>query len=106
VSQTMKQVAGDQARQFVSQSRGGGEAVMVALDNVALPDRTEMELSLTLKECLRKLQEIDPRQAETFECRFIEGLSSRETAEKLGVSESTVERDVRFLRAWMQSQLK
>jgi DNA-directed RNA polymerase specialized sigma24 family protein len=39
------------------------------------------------------------------ECRFFTGLSEEETAEALGVSTRTVERDWKRARAWLRREL-
>ena len=56
---------------------------------------------IAVDEALAKLAAADPRKARIIELRFFCGLSSRETAETLEVSERTVERDWSFARAWL-----
>ncbi|HKK08091.1 MAG TPA: ECF-type sigma factor, partial [Gemmatimonadota bacterium] len=48
---------------------------------------------LALDEALTELAGHDPRLERVVECRFFGGMSVRETAAALGVSERTVERD-------------
>jgi DNA-binding transcriptional regulator YiaG len=45
------------------------------------------------------------RQAEMIETRYFAGLSIPETAELLGVSVATLNRDWRAARAWLASEL-
>jgi DNA-directed RNA polymerase specialized sigma24 family protein len=49
---------------------------------------------------------MSPRQALLVEYRFFGGLDLAETAEALGVSESTVARDWRAARAWLGRELR
>jgi RNA polymerase sigma-70 factor (ECF subfamily) len=48
------------------------------------------------------LATIDPQQGRIVEQRFFGGLSIEETAEVLGVSHATVERDWKMARAWLR----
>jgi RNA polymerase sigma factor (TIGR02999 family) len=54
---------------------------------------------------LDALGELDQRAARVVELRVLWGLSRVETAEVLGVSKATVERDWRFARAWLMANL-
>ena len=48
---------------------------------------------------------MSPRQAQVVECRYFAGLTVPETAEALGVSVPTVNRDWRLARAWLAREL-
>ena len=48
---------------------------------------------LQLDDALERLAKLEPRLARVVECRFFGGLTERETAEALGVTERTVQRD-------------
>lgn len=60
---------------------------------------------LTIGVALKKLVELDPRQAEIVELRFFGGLSVEETAAVMGISEKTVKRDWAMARAWLRGEL-
>ncbi len=45
-----------------------------------------------------------PREAKVVEHRYFGGLTNKEIAETLSVSLSTVERDLRFARAWLSEK--
>lgn len=105
IGQTMKQIAVDQARQNAARKRGGADAVMLPLDDMRIAKSDSTESDLIIQDCLEQLRAMDGRQAKVFEHRFLEGMSSRQTAETLGISEPTVEREVAFLRAWLKSRL-
>jgi RNA polymerase sigma factor (sigma-70 family) len=49
---------------------------------------------------------MDERLARTVECRFFAGLSDEETAEALGVSQRTVQRDWVRARSWLKAEMK
>ena len=60
---------------------------------------------LELDDALQRLGEIDERYARTVVLRFFGGLSIEETARELEASVATVNRDWRFAKAWLHSQL-
>jgi len=60
---------------------------------------------IALDEALTQLAAADEQQGQIVELRFFGGLSVEETAESLGVSTRTVERDWRMARAWLRNAL-
>jgi RNA polymerase sigma factor (sigma-70 family) len=60
---------------------------------------------LSLHEALEKLEQSHPRPAQVIAHHFFAGLSMAEVAEILGISLATAERDWRFGRAWLQTEL-
>ena len=63
-----------------------------------------MEL-LALDQALTRLGRHDPRLERLVECRFFGGMTMEETAEMLGVSVTTAERDWRRARAYLLAEL-
>ena len=61
---------------------------------------------LRLDQALESLSHLSERQAAIVESRFFGGLSMDETAEALGISETTVLRDWRAARAWLGRELR
>ena len=49
--------------------------------------------------------EDDPRKGQIVNLRFFARLTTAETATALGVSVGTVEREWRYIRAWLQREL-
>lgn len=60
---------------------------------------------LEIEEALENLGKLDPRAVESVRYRFYMGLTTEETANVMGVSESTVEKDWRVARAWLKRWL-
>ncbi|MET4730900.1 RNA polymerase sigma factor (TIGR02999 family) [Lysobacter enzymogenes] len=60
---------------------------------------------LDVEEALRALEQQDARKCRIVELTFLVGLNQQETAETLGVSLTTVERDLRFAKAWLREHL-
>ena len=61
---------------------------------------------LDLDEALVKLAQVDERQARIVEMRFFAGLTVREVAQVLGLSERTVMYEWRMARAWLRTRLE
>ena len=97
VAKRMRQVLVDYARRLP-------QIEHIDPDEAAIPVERSKELMM-LDEALKKLAEFDKRKATIVECRFFIGLSVAETAELLGVGQSTVERDWSFSRSWLKQQI-
>lgn len=61
---------------------------------------------LELDDALSKLERFGARPARAFELKYFGGLTTIEVAAMLGVSEATVDRDLRFAKAWMLAELR
>jgi RNA polymerase sigma factor (TIGR02999 family) len=101
----MRQVLVDHARRQRALKRGGpgGEATLISLDDI--PAATRPIDVLALDEALEELAALDPRLSRIVELKFFAGLNIQETAEAIGVSTATVERDWTVARAWLRRRL-
>ncbi len=99
-STVMRQILVNHAKSRLSGKRGGGRA-SVSLDEVQPAVHEEAEEIVALHEALDALGAIDPRKSSVVEMRYFGGLSIEETAEALGVSIGTVNRDWRLARSWL-----
>ena len=103
-AQAMRQVLVDHARRRHARKREGNR-VRVPLDQV-LAGFDEQGLDvIALHEALERLARDYPRPAEVVTLRFFGGLSVPEVAESLAVSDTTIESDWRFARAWLKGRL-
>jgi RNA polymerase sigma factor (TIGR02999 family) len=104
-STTMRRVLVDHARSRHRLKRGEGEDA-VPLENVewALSD-DEVEELVALDDALVRLEHINPRGGEVVQYRFFGGLTLGETADLLGVSAKTVQRDWLAARAWLRKEV-
>jgi RNA polymerase sigma factor (TIGR02999 family) len=100
----MRQVLVDHARRKRADKRGG-TATMMSLDEVPPVSQTSVVDILALDEALDALSSRDARQCRVVELRFFAGLSIDETAEAIGVSAATVEREWTMARAWLHRRL-
>ena len=96
----MRQLLIDEAKKHAAQKRGGGVRP-ISLDDVEVGIETQAEGLLALDRALRALYRVDPRLLRVVECRFFGGLTERETADVLGVTDRTVRRDWVKARAWL-----
>jgi RNA polymerase sigma factor (TIGR02999 family) len=99
----MRRVLVDSARAKGYQKRGGG-AVKVTLTSGVASSEKGQDL-VRLDEALEALAKIDDRKSRVVELRYFGGLSVRETAEVLGVSQETVTRDWRMARSWLMREM-
>jgi RNA polymerase sigma factor (TIGR02999 family) len=101
----MRQILIDYARTKSRAKRGGGKH-KVPLENaltVGVGD-TNFDL-LALDEALTRLAAKEEHLAKIVELRFFSGLSVEETAEVLGISDSTIKRDWQMAKAWLHREL-
>jgi RNA polymerase sigma factor (TIGR02999 family) len=103
-ARAMRQLLVDAARQRARAKHGGGMRP-VTLDAGAHAAPVRAEELLALDEALDRLAALDARQARVVEHRFFAGLTAQETAEVLGVSVPTIERDWRAARAWLRREM-
>jgi RNA polymerase sigma-70 factor (ECF subfamily) len=101
----MRRVLVDHARGHKRGKRGGGSFKV----SLAEADRAlkigEVDL-VALDEALKRLAVKHPQKSLIVDLRFFGGLSIEETARVVGVSDSTVERDWRFARAWLLREMR
>ena len=70
-----------------------------------LATRDNVEEILSVDEAVSRLEETDRRMGAVVKLRFYAGLSERETAQALGVSDRTVQREWVLARAWLKERL-
>lgn len=96
----------DYARARATGKRGAG-ALRIPLrddlDGGSDPDTIEL---LALDAALRDLSTLDPRLERIVECRFFGGMSMKDTAEALGISLRTAERDWTRAKAHLYRSLE
>lgn len=104
-AQVMRRLLVDHARAKRSRKRGLGLAP-VSLDQAFVYDPRSPDQLLLIDEMLTKLAAWDARQCRVIELRFFGGLTEREIAAILGISERTVKRDYKFGQAWLSGEFR
>jgi RNA polymerase sigma factor (TIGR02999 family) len=94
----------DHARARGRLKRGGdvGRSSLDAARELAAPGDEHL---IALDEALAELAQSAPRAVQVVEMRYFAGFSAAETAEALGVTTRTVERDWDLARAWLFRRL-
>jgi RNA polymerase sigma-70 factor, ECF subfamily len=100
----MRRILVDSARrrQYL---RHGGVAPHVELEEALIVSREAPTGLLALDDALRTLAALDPRKVQVVELRYFGGLSVKESAAVLKVSEETVLRDWRLAKMWLLNEL-
>jgi RNA polymerase sigma factor (sigma-70 family) len=60
---------------------------------------------IDLDRVLEELEQLDPRKCKMLELRYFLGFTAEETAELLSTSKATVDRELRFVRGWLNDRL-
>jgi RNA polymerase sigma-70 factor (ECF subfamily) len=104
-ARTMRRFLVDYARARTAGRRGGGKLWKVELEPGLMSVEARTEEILDIDAALERLSKIDERQVRIVELRFFAGLSERQIAESMGLSERTVKREWQVARAWLHGQL-
>jgi RNA polymerase sigma factor (TIGR02999 family) len=99
-SEGMRRILVDAARRRQALKRGGAARREELQDDPELSDDQAATIT-KLDDCLRKMAEDHPRTAQALTHVHFGGLSNEEAARILEVSPATLERDLRFARAWL-----
>jgi RNA polymerase sigma-70 factor (ECF subfamily) len=103
-ARVMRRILVDHARTRHTRKRGGHEQHVTLTGPIAAPDADPIDV-LVLDEAMERLQTLDARQAQIVELCYFGGLTCSEVGQTLGISEATVQRDLRHARAWLRREL-
>ncbi len=93
----------DLARRQSAEKRGAGTVPLTL--SLAREPVADNAAWLEVEQALVELERHDPRKCRVVELAFLVGLNQQEIAQALDLSLSTVERDLRFAKAWLREQL-
>lgn len=104
----MRRILIDHARTRCRQKRSGG-LQKISFDEAKLTVAMESEIALEqlidLDRALTGLSQQDPRKGRLMELIYFGGLTTEESAIVLSSTVRTVERDIKFSKAWMKAAL-
>jgi RNA polymerase sigma factor (TIGR02999 family) len=104
-ARVMRRILVDWARSRRAQKRGSDVPALELQENLAiLPGKSGNDL-IAIDDALQTLAAFDSRKSQIVEMRFFGGLSVKETAEVLTVSEETVRRDWNMAKSWLRREL-
>jgi RNA polymerase sigma factor (TIGR02999 family) len=102
---TMRRVLVDHAKARRREKRGAGVQAVPLEDALHVAEAPNADIE-ALDEALEALATQDPRKARVIELHYFAGLNYDEIAEALELSVATVNRDLRFARAWLHDRLQ
>jgi RNA polymerase sigma-70 factor, ECF subfamily len=100
----MRRVLVNYAIHHKRHKRGGGMIRLSLVEADRCTKDEEIDL-IALDQALNRFAKDFPQESSVIELRYFGGFTIEETARVLGVSESTVERDWKFARAWLLGEL-
>ena len=103
-AQLMRRTLVDHARSRNYAKRGGAQQKLSLSEADRLAGKPDVEL-VALDDALKTLEAMNERQSRIIELQYFGGLTIKETAEVLGVSHTTVERDGIVAKAWLRREL-
>jgi RNA polymerase sigma factor (TIGR02999 family) len=104
-ARAMRDILVEQARRRAGPARGG-ERHRQELDEACALIEPPAENVLAVHEALEELEKQDPVKAQIVLLRYFSGLTTAETAEVLGLAERTLDRQWRYIRAWLLKRLR
>ena len=102
-ARNMRHILVDHAKAKHREKRGG-DAVRITLQETKLGASDEPDI-LDLEEAMTLLAKVDERKAHIIELSFYGGLTYDEIAEVMAISPATVDRELRFAKAWLYRAL-
>lgn len=103
-AQAMRDILVEQARRK-GRLKHGGDRDRVPLEAAESQIASPVDDMVALDEAIKRLEADDPRKGQIVNLRFFAGLTAEQTAQALGISLGTVEREWRFIKAWLFAEL-
>ena len=104
-AEVMRHVLIDHLRSKARLKRGGGQ-LRLDIDDLDLAATTGNEKILLIEEALEEFEREQPEKARVVVLKFFGGLTDREAAEQLAVTERTIERHWAFAKAWLMRKIR
>jgi RNA polymerase sigma factor (TIGR02999 family) len=103
-ARAMRDILVERARSKAGPKRGGDLHRVEITDGIAMQEPVSEDV-LALHEALEELEKEDPVKAQMVNLRYFAGMNPAETAKVLGISERTLHRQWRFVKAWLKTRL-
>jgi len=103
-SKQMRRILVDHARGRLRQKRGGGATKVQLDENLGLSISRDADV-VALDDALKRLEELDERQAAIVTLRFFGGLTVDEVAMVMDLKKRTVEAEWTATKAWLRREL-
>jgi len=104
-AQAMRRILIEQARRKGRLKHGGGLQQVELDEALAVIDPPGDDV-FAVDEAVQKLENRDARKGTIVNLRYFAGFTAEETAEALGLSLGTIEREWRFIKAWLREEIE
>ncbi len=102
----MRRILVDHARAKGATKRGSDKFISTFVDSIMPDNQRPVDEIIQLDQLLTQLNQKDKDTSEIFELKYFAGLSLPEIAQLRGVSLATIEREMRFAKAWLTKKLQ
>jgi len=105
-AEAMRRILVERARRRAARKHGGGlhRVDFNGLEIAAIEPAGD-DTVLAVHRALENLRQADPQKAELVKLRFFAGLTLKEAADSLGISEPTAKRWWSYARAWLYREI-
>ncbi|MFO0815207.1 MAG: ECF-type sigma factor [Gemmatales bacterium] len=103
-AEAMRRILVEGSRRKKRIKHGGGQK-RIDIEDVALIAENPPDEFLDLDEAIRKFEQVDAEAAQVIKLRYFAGLTMQQTAEALGLSLRTAERNDAYARTWLHREL-
>lgn len=100
----MRRILVEQARRK-GRLKHGGDRRRIEIDDAGLAIEPPGADVLAVDRAVQRLEVEDPRKGRIVNLRYFAGLTAKETAAAMELSVGTIEREWRFIKAWLQVEL-
>jgi len=104
-AQAMRRILVDRARHKSSIKCGGGQD-RLNIEDLDLAEATPDDKILLIDDALARLEAEDPESARIITLKFFGGLTNKEVAKTLGVTERTIEREWAYAKACLYEMFR
>ena len=103
-AEAMRRILVESARRKGCVKRGGAGKKLALDEAVVAANEPDIDLE-ALDEALTRLEADDPEKADLVRLRYFAGLTTRQTAEILGISIATANRHWSYARSWLFQEI-
>ncbi|MHC5110961.1 MAG: sigma-70 family RNA polymerase sigma factor [Planctomycetota bacterium] len=101
----MRRILVETARRKGRQKRGG-DWKRIDLDDACAAIEPPREDVLAVERAVRQLEAKDPRKGQIVNLRYFAGFTAKETGQAMNISLGTIEREWRFIKAWLRESME
>lgn len=104
-AEAMRRILIERARRYAALRHGAGELQVTLHDDISVAVEQDADQLLAVDQALSRLEALDEQMATVVKLRYFAGLDVDETAQALGISTRSVNRQWTAARAWLARAL-